>query len=75
MTFGPLLTNVYRLHGVSSEPPSSSPETLNWVNFFLASDELKDIARKWIDRLSVKNGSYPPDSYPNPGEQVTINTF
>ncbi|OBZ72522.1 ATP-dependent DNA helicase II subunit 1 [Grifola frondosa] len=31
-----------------------------------ASDELKDAARKWIDKLNVKNGSYPPDSYPNP---------
>ncbi|KAI0788279.1 ku70-like protein [Fomes fomentarius] len=33
---------------------------------FRASDELKDAARKWIDKLNVKNGSYPPDSYPNP---------
>ncbi|KAL0945330.1 hypothetical protein HGRIS_000828 [Hohenbuehelia grisea] len=32
-----------------------------------ASDSLKDSARAWIDKLSVKNGSYPPDSYPNPG--------
>lgn len=31
-----------------------------------ASDELKDLARKWIDKLCVKNGAYPPDSYPNP---------
>jgi len=31
-----------------------------------ASDELKDTARAWIDKLSVKNGTYPPDSYPNP---------
>ncbi|KAJ7167691.1 SPOC like C-terminal domain-containing protein [Mycena filopes] len=31
-----------------------------------ASDEVKDAARAWIDKLSVKNGSYPPDSYPNP---------
>ncbi|KAF8071492.1 SPOC like C-terminal domain-containing protein [Lyophyllum atratum] len=31
-----------------------------------ASDELKDAARAWIDKLSVKNGAYPPDSYPNP---------
>jgi ATP-dependent DNA helicase 2 subunit 1 len=34
---------------------------------FLASDKLKDAARAWIDKLSVKNGTYPPDSYPNPG--------
>ncbi len=32
-----------------------------------ASDDLKDAARSWIDKLSVKNGTYPPDSYPNPG--------
>ncbi|KAG6877955.1 hypothetical protein C0993_001573 [Termitomyces sp. T159_Od127] len=31
-----------------------------------ASDPLKDAARAWIDKLSVKNGAYPPDSYPNP---------
>ncbi|KAG6829004.1 hypothetical protein H0H92_005981 [Tricholoma furcatifolium] len=30
------------------------------------SDSLKDAARAWIDKLSVKNGAYPPDSYPNP---------
>lgn len=34
----------------------------------IASDELKNAARKWIDKLSVKNGTYPPDSYPNPGK-------
>ncbi|TFK34525.1 SPOC like C-terminal domain-containing protein [Crucibulum laeve] len=33
---------------------------------FRASDDLKDAARAWIDKLSVKNGTYPPDSYPNP---------
>lgn len=32
-----------------------------------ASEDLKDYARAWIDKLSVKNGTYPPDSYPNPG--------
>ncbi|KAJ6486472.1 SPOC like C-terminal domain-containing protein [Mycena vitilis] len=31
-----------------------------------ASDEVKNAARAWIDKLSVKNGAYPPDSYPNP---------
>ncbi|TFK63151.1 Ku DNA-binding complex, Ku70 subunit [Pluteus cervinus] len=31
-----------------------------------ASDKLKKSARAWIDKLSVKNGAYPPDSYPNP---------
>ncbi|KAJ7044846.1 SPOC like C-terminal domain-containing protein [Mycena alexandri] len=33
---------------------------------FRASAEVKDAARAWIDKLSVKNGAYPPDSYPNP---------
>ncbi|KAG1735345.1 SPOC like C-terminal domain-containing protein [Suillus paluster] len=33
---------------------------------FRASDEVKDSARAWIDKLCVKNGAYPPDSYPNP---------
>ncbi|KAJ7098685.1 SPOC like C-terminal domain-containing protein [Mycena belliarum] len=31
-----------------------------------ASEGVKDAARAWIDKLSVKNGAYPPDSYPNP---------
>ncbi|KAG6820162.1 hypothetical protein H0H93_004599 [Arthromyces matolae] len=31
-----------------------------------ASKSLRDAARAWIDKLSVKNGAYPPDSYPNP---------
>ncbi|KAI0763322.1 ku70-like protein [Trametes elegans] len=33
---------------------------------FRASDELKEAALAWIQKLKVKNGSYPPDSYPNP---------
>ncbi|RDX46256.1 ku70-like protein [Lentinus brumalis] len=33
---------------------------------FRASDDLKEAARKFMDKLVVKNGSYPPDSYPNP---------
>jgi len=33
---------------------------------FRAPDELKDAARVWIDKLCVKDGAYPPDSYPNP---------
>ncbi|KAJ7432310.1 SPOC like C-terminal domain-containing protein [Mycena galericulata] len=31
-----------------------------------ASESVKEAARAWIDKLSVKNGAYPPDSYPNP---------
>ncbi|EEB93907.1 hypothetical protein MPER_07373, partial [Moniliophthora perniciosa FA553] len=23
-------------------------------------------ARAWMDKLTLKSGSYPPDSYPNP---------
>ncbi|KAN0092527.1 SPOC like C-terminal domain containing protein [Tylopilus felleus] len=33
---------------------------------FRAAEEAKDAARAWIDKLCVKNGVYPPDSYPNP---------
>ncbi|KAG2064978.1 Ku DNA-binding complex, Ku70 subunit [Suillus decipiens] len=36
------------------------------VEAFRAPDELKDAARVWIDKLCVKDGTYPPDSYPNP---------
>ncbi|KAF9219431.1 Ku DNA-binding complex, Ku70 subunit [Gyrodon lividus] len=31
-----------------------------------ASEEVKNAARAWIDKLCIKNGTYPPDSYPNP---------
>ena len=31
---------------------------------------MRDAAFAWIDKLSVKNGTYPPDSYPNPGKIV-----
>ncbi|KAG6334752.1 hypothetical protein ID866_4341 [Astraeus odoratus] len=33
-----------------------------------ASESAKDSARAWIEKLSIKNGIYAPDSYPNPGE-------
>ena len=36
-----------------------------------ASDELADAAAEWIQKLMVKNGAYPPDSYPNPGKLPT----
>jgi len=39
---------------------------------FVAQDEVKAAARAWIDKLCVKNGTYPPDSYPNPGESTAI---
>ncbi|KAL0576791.1 ATP-dependent DNA helicase II subunit 1 [Marasmius crinis-equi] len=32
----------------------------------LASENLVEDARSWMDKLTLKNGSYPPDSYPNP---------
>ena len=41
--------------------------SLAHVPLVLATEEAKDSARAWIDKLCVKNGSYPPDSYPNPG--------
>jgi hypothetical protein len=41
--------------------------SLPHVPLVLATEEAKDSARAWIDKLCVKNGSYPPDSYPNPG--------
>ncbi|KAJ7598810.1 SPOC like C-terminal domain-containing protein [Mycena floridula] len=31
-----------------------------------ANDDLKDLARAWLDKLCIKNGTYQPDSYPNP---------
>ncbi|CAK5275225.1 unnamed protein product [Mycena citricolor] len=31
-----------------------------------ASEDAQNAARAWIDKLTVKNGGYPPDSYPNP---------
>lgn len=49
-------------------------KTNGWIRLYscpphlLASDSLKDAAAVFIDKLSVKNGSYPPDSYPNPCE-------
>lgn len=41
--------------------------SLAHVPLVSATEEAKDSARAWIDKLCVKNGSYPPDSYPNPG--------
>lgn len=41
---------------------------VDWIASEPASEEMKDAAFAWIDRLVVKNGTYPPDSYPNPGE-------
>ncbi|KAF8638964.1 hypothetical protein AX17_001825 [Amanita inopinata Kibby_2008] len=47
---------------------------------YRASDQLKIAARAWIDKLSVKSGAYPPDSYPNPAlafhnEQLQASAF
>ncbi|KAI0656449.1 ku70-like protein [Cubamyces menziesii] len=33
---------------------------------FRASEEVTAAAKQWIHKLFIKNGSYPPDSYPNP---------
>lgn len=29
-------------------------------------EDIRDAAKAWIHKLSVKNGTYPPDAYPNP---------
>lgn len=29
-------------------------------------------AKKWVRKLTVKNGTYPPDSYPNPGKTEVV---
>jgi hypothetical protein len=42
---------------------------------FSANDDLKEAARAWIDKLCVKNGTYPPDSYPNPGHSSFLGRF
>ncbi|KAI0346241.1 Ku DNA-binding complex, Ku70 subunit [Trametopsis cervina] len=42
----------------------AAPEQV--VSAARASDELKDKALQWIEKLKSKNMSYPPDSYPNP---------
>ncbi|KAJ3512006.1 hypothetical protein NLJ89_g3774 [Agrocybe chaxingu] len=47
-------------------PDEMSWNIINTPQLDLASDEMRDAARKWIDRMTVKNGTYPPDSYPNP---------
>ena len=36
---------------------------------------MRDAALAWIDKLSVKNGTYPPDSYPNPGKIVFFSCY
>ncbi|KIM88015.1 hypothetical protein PILCRDRAFT_3721 [Piloderma croceum F 1598] len=30
----------------------------------------EEVKEAWITKLCVKNGTYPPDSYPNPGELI-----
>ncbi|KAF8193327.1 SPOC like C-terminal domain-containing protein [Pholiota molesta] len=47
---------------------------------FKASEEVKELAYAWIDKLVVRNGTYPPDSYPNPSlayhnEQLQASAF
>ncbi|GBE90053.1 ATP-dependent DNA helicase II subunit 1 [Sparassis crispa] len=75
-TFGMLLPQAEKIEeGGWNEPPGFHLIPLPFADdiraapveqSFRASDELKDAARQWIDKLSVKNGAYPPDSYPNP---------
>ena len=37
------------------------------ARWLAASKELVDGARAFISKLALRNGTYPPDSYPNPG--------
>ncbi|KIK60138.1 hypothetical protein GYMLUDRAFT_200779 [Collybiopsis luxurians FD-317 M1] len=46
---------------------------------YIASDEIKDAARQWINKMTIKSG-YVPDSYPNPAlayhyEQLEASAF
>jgi len=38
----------------------------------IASEDLRDLALAWIAKMTLKDGSYPYDSYPNPGTVVTF---
>ncbi|KII89794.1 hypothetical protein PLICRDRAFT_158979 [Plicaturopsis crispa FD-325 SS-3] len=45
-----------------------------------ASEDLRTAAQAWVRKLCVKNGAYPPDSYPNPAlayhnEQLQASAF
>ncbi|EMD33370.1 hypothetical protein CERSUDRAFT_108161 [Gelatoporia subvermispora B] len=33
---------------------------------YQANSELEKMARAWIDKITVRQGGYPPDTYPNP---------
>ena len=56
------LPYIYLSAFVLTPPPS-------WLDArAIASDELKDEARKFVDKLTLKNGTYTPDAHPNPGE-------
>ena len=35
-----------------------------------AGKELIDAAKSLISKLALRNGAYPPDSYPNPGKYL-----
>jgi len=37
------------------------------ISVLTASNEAKEAAKRWIAKLQIKNGSYPPDANPNPG--------
>jgi ATP-dependent DNA helicase 2 subunit 1 len=44
--------------------------SLCWCRLLLlcsAGEKLKEAARTMIGKLTLKNGAYQPDSYPNPG--------
>jgi len=68
-------TSICRRHPVSSNRKwiqgysviSVFHAVCDYWDFLTAPEEIKDLARAWVEKLAIKNGTYPPDSYPNPG--------
>ncbi|KAF8573937.1 SPOC domain-like protein [Ramaria rubella] len=61
--------------GTQIEPPGFHLQPLPYADdvraasverAFRSGEKLKEAARMWIDKLTMKNGTYQPDSYPNP---------
>jgi ATP-dependent DNA helicase 2 subunit 1 len=57
--------------GFRGGPPHSSPieitPSAEQHTHLTAGKELIDAAKSFISKLALRNSSYPPDSYPNPG--------
>jgi hypothetical protein len=54
---------------VSFCPHQNHPLALSSTRL-TAGKELIDAAKSLISKLALRNGTYPPDSYPNPGEYL-----